>query len=155
MTATHTDATDASTDAAAAGSASSLFDQALERYSQGAPLGDLVDDFQAITRQNPGQSAGWTCLAWLQLLNDEPLEALRSARMAVKLNPQDPQARINLSLAMLETGSKGVREHIELVQRVMVMAPELAGELHDSIADGLNRKPGWAAMQKVQAWLAS
>jgi hypothetical protein len=47
-----------------------------------------------------------------------------------------------------------VREHIEIVQRVMVMAPELGQELHDSIADGLNRKPGWAAMHKVQAWLA-
>jgi hypothetical protein len=61
---------------------------------------------------------------------------------------------VNLSLAMLETGTKGVREHIEIVQRVMVMAPELGQELQDSIADGLNRKPGWAAMHKVQAWLA-
>ncbi|MGC5198109.1 hypothetical protein ACLD7X_015125, partial [Aphanothece microscopica RSMan92] len=76
-----------------------------------------------------------------------------SARTAVRLNPQDPQARINLSLAMLETGAKGVREHIEIVQRVMVMAPELAGELQEAMADGLQRKPGWAAMQKVKAWL--
>ena len=70
-----------------------------------------------------------------------------------KLNPQDPQARINLSLAMLETGSKGVREHVEVVQRVMLMAPELASELHDSMADGLRRRPGWSAMEKLRGWL--
>ena len=134
--------------------APSLFEQAMERYQQGAAPAELIEDFEAVTRQAPGQSAGWTCLAWLQLLDNQPLAALRSARTAVKLNPQDPQARINLSLAMLETGAKGVREHIELVQRVMVMAPELAAELQDSIADGLQRKPGWQAMEKVKAWLA-
>ena len=114
-------------------SETSLFDQALARYAEGAPVPELIEDFQAITRQSPGQSAGWTCLAWLQLLNDEPIEALRSARTAVKLNPQDPQARVNLSVAMLETGTKGVREHIEIVQRVLALAPELGGELHEAI----------------------
>ncbi len=131
----------------------SLFDQAIARYQQGAAPEDLIDDFLAITAQMPRQSAGWTCLAWLQLLLDQPRAALQSARTAVRLNPQDPQARVNLSLAMLETGAKGVREHIEVVQRVMVMAPELATDLRDSIADGLRRRPGWAAMQKVNAWL--
>jgi hypothetical protein len=56
---------------------------------------------------------------------------------------------------MLETGSKGVREHIEVVQRVLVMAPEMAAELEGSMADGLQRKPGWKAMEKVKAWLAA
>ena len=56
--------------------------------------------------------------------------------------------------AMLETGAKGVREHIEIVQRVMAMAPEMTGELQESIADGLVRKPGWKAMEKLKAWLA-
>jgi predicted Zn-dependent protease len=134
--------------------APSLFDQAMERYQQGSAPAELIDSFLAITEQAPGQSAGWTCLAWLQLLDDQPQAALRSAKTAVRLNPQDPQARINLSLAMLETGAKGVREHIEIVQRVMTMAPEMAEELQESIADGLQRKPGWKAMGKVKAWLA-
>jgi predicted Zn-dependent protease len=131
----------------------SLYDQAISRYNAGAPAGELIDDFLAITQQAPRQSAGWTCLAWLQLLDGQPLEALRAARTAVKLNPQDPQARVNLSLAMLETGAKGVREHIEIVQRVTALAPELAGELQESMADGLQRRPGWAALEKVKAWL--
>jgi hypothetical protein len=131
----------------------SLFDQAIGRYNAGAPVGELIGEFVAITEQAPRQSAGWTCLAWLQLLNGEPLAALKSAKVAVRLNPQDPQARMNLSLAMLDTGTKGVREHIEIVQRVMLMAPELAEELQESIADGLARKPGWDAMEKVKAWL--
>jgi hypothetical protein len=36
---------------------------------------------------------------------------------------------------------------------VLALAPELATELQDSIADGLARKPNWQAMLKVQAWL--
>ena len=132
---------------------SSLFEQALASYQQGAPIEEVIASFLQITRQEPRLSAGWTCLAWLQLLDNQPQAALRSARNAVKLNPQDPQARINLSLAMLETNAKGVREHIEWVLRVRVMAPELAEELDGSIADGLARRPDWQALQKVQAWL--
>jgi len=149
-------ATEASTSAASHADAEgtpSLFEQALSQYQQGAPLEEVIVSFEQITRQEPRQSAGWTCLAWLQLLLDQPRAALQSARTAVRLNPQDPQARINLSVAMLETGAKGVREHIELVQRVMLMAPELAEELNDSIADGLRRRPGWTALAKVKAWL--
>ena len=131
----------------------SLFEAAIGRYQQGAAVPDMLEEFLAITAQAPRHSAGWTCLAWLQLLDDQPEEALRSARTAVKLNPQDPQARINLCLALLETKGKGVREHVELVQRVMAMAPEMAGELKESIADGLKRKPLWPAMEKLKAWL--
>jgi predicted Zn-dependent protease len=130
-----------------------LFEKALERYRQGEAPEALIDDFLQITAQAPNQSAGWTCLAWLQLLLDQPQEALKSARTAVRLNPQDPQARVNLSVAMLETGAKGVREHIEMVQRITLMAPELGAELKESMADGLARRPGWSAMEKVRAWL--
>jgi len=144
-------ASDAATNAASTGA--SLFKQAIGRYQQGAPVDEVIDDFIAITQQEPRLSAGWTCLAWLQLLDNQPQAGLRSARMAVKLNPQDPQARINLSLAMLETNAKGVREHIELVQRLRVMAPELATELDDSLEDGLVRRPDWQALLKVKAWL--
>ena len=131
----------------------SLFEQALQSYQEGAPLEEVIASFLEITRQEPRLSAGWTCLAWLQLLDNQPQAGLRSARTAVKLNPQDPQARINLSLAMLETNAKGVREHIELVQRLRLMAPELASELDDAIADGLVRRPDWQALHKVKAWL--
>ena len=135
--------------------APSLFEEALQRYQEGASLPEVIDSFLTITQQEPRLSAGWTCLAWLQLLDNQPLEGLRSARLAVRLSPQDPQARINLALAMLETGAKGVREHIEVVQRVLTMAPEMAAEIQESIADGLQRKPGWPAMEKIKAWLGS
>ena len=131
----------------------SLFDQAIARYQGGAAPEELIGDFLTITAQSPRQSAGWTCLAWLQLLLDQPQAALQSARTAVRLNPQDPQARINLSLAMLETGAKGVREHVEMVRRILVLAPDLSQELTDSMADGLRRRPGWQALEKVRSWL--
>ncbi|HYP04387.1 MAG TPA: hypothetical protein VER57_07545, partial [Cyanobium sp.] len=64
---------------------SSRFDEAIGRYQQGAAPEEVIDDFLAITAQAPRQSAGWTCLAWLQLLLDQPAEALLSARTAVRL----------------------------------------------------------------------
>ncbi|EAQ68234.1 tetratricopeptide repeat family protein [Synechococcus sp. RS9909] len=131
----------------------SLFEQAMARYQNGAPAEELLDDFITITEAAPRQSAGWTCLAWLQLLCDQPEAALRSARTAVKLNPQDPQARINLSVAMLETKAKGVRDQIEMVQQVLAMAPDVGQELQASIADGFQRRPGWPALTKVKNWL--
>ena len=131
----------------------SQFGQALQRYQDGAEAADVIADFEAITRRDPRQAAGWTCLAWLQLLCDQPEEALRSARFAVKLNPQDPQARINLSLALLETDSKGVRDHIQVVQQVLTMAPQVSTDLKESLDDGLKRRPGWKALEKVKNWL--
>ena len=130
-----------------------LFDQAMSRYQAGADAEEVLPLFIRITESAPRQSAGWTCLAWLQLLCDQPEEALRSARFAVKLNPQDPQARINLSLALLETDSKGVRDHIQVVQQVLTMAPEVSEDLKGALEDGLQRRPGWKALQKVKTWL--
>jgi hypothetical protein len=40
-----------------------------------------------------------------------------------------------------------------MVQRVMLMAPELAGELQGAINDGLARRPGWEALEKLRGWL--
>ena len=130
-----------------------LFDHARSRYQAGADAEEILPLFIRITESAPRQSAGWTCLAWLQLLCDQPEEALRSARFAVKLNPQDPQARINLSLALLETDSKGVRDHIQVVQQVLTMAPEVSDDLKGALEDGLQRRPGWKALQKVKTWL--
>ena len=130
-----------------------LFEKAMERYKSGAEATDLIADFEKITYSSPSNSAGWTCLAWLQLLCEKNDDALRSAKRSVKLNAQDPQARINLSLALLETNSKGVRDHIEFVQRALLLVPDFEKELKESIADGLSRKPGWKALIKIKEWL--
>ena len=131
----------------------SLFEQAMARYQAGAAAEEVLPDFARIVEAAPRQSAGWTCLAWLQLLCNQPDEALRSARFAVRLNGQDPQARINLSLALLETQSKGVRDHIQVVQQIMALAPDMEDDLKASIADGLKRRPDWKALEKVKSWL--
>jgi hypothetical protein len=52
----------------------------------------------------------------------------------------------------LETGQKGVRSHIEIIQQLM-MIPELSAEVEQSLADGLKRKPDWASLAKVKAWI--
>ncbi len=132
---------------------SSLFDKAMARYQAGAEASEVLEDFKAITSSAPDHSSGWTCLAWLQLLSGQSDEALRSARIAVKLNSQDPQARINLSLALLETKSKGVRDQIDIVKRILFAVPDFENELRESIVDGLNRKPEWKELQKIKKWL--
>ena len=57
-----------------------------------------------------------------------------------------------MAMAMLETGQKGVRSHIEIIQQLM-MVPELSTEVEQSLADGLKRKPDWASLAKVKAWI--
>ena len=134
-------------------SSESLFEKAMARYESGEEASVLIKDFENITIAAPNQSAGWTCLSWLQLLCDQNEKALRSARNAVKLNAQDPQSRINLSVALLETNSKGVREHIDFVKRALLIVPELEKELKVSIEDGLKRKANWASLKKIKVWL--
>ncbi len=57
----------------------SQFGQALQRYQDGAEAADVIADFRRPSlRRDPRQSAGWTCLAWLQLLTEQPEEALRA-----------------------------------------------------------------------------
>ena len=131
----------------------SLFEAALQRYKAGSQADELIDDFQTIVSSSPSNASAWTCLSWLQLLCELPQEALRSARYAVKLNGQDPQSRINLSLALLETNTKGVRDHIDYVKRAMLVLPELEKELKESFDDGLSRKPNWKSLLKIKSWL--
>ena len=129
------------------------FNAALSRYKSGHPLNKVLNDFQKIINQIPNHFAAWTCLSWLYLLMQNNDEALRSAKQAVKLNGQDPQARMNLSLALLSTNTKGVREHIEIIKRMMIMLPELNSELKESIQDGFERYPDWPELSKVKKWL--
>ena len=135
------------------GEARSPFDQALAAYEQGGSAEELLPAFLDIVRSTPNHGAAWTCLCWLQLLTNHPLAALKSGRTAVRLNPQDPQARLNLGLAMLETGTRGVRQQVQQVQQVLAMAPELTEELRKSIADGLQRRGDWQALRKVEGWI--
>jgi hypothetical protein len=97
-------------------------------------------------------SPALTCLAWLYLLEKKPTLALKAAQKAIKLNVQDPQARINLVMAMLDTNQKGVRPHIEIIQQIL-MVPELREEVEKSFEDGLKRDPEWASLIKVKAWV--
>ncbi len=130
-----------------------LFDQAIERYHAGEAVETLIPIFSEICDRAPKSSPAWTCLAWLSLLADKPNQALKAAQKAVKLNSQDPQARVNLAVAMLETGQKGVRQHIELVQQIFTVAPELQQEIKQNCEDGLRRKPDWQSLNRVKTWI--
>ena len=129
------------------------FNGALSKYKTGVDLNEVAFDFQRIINQIPNHFAAWTCLAWLNLLMRKNDEALKFARQAVKLNGQDPQARMNLVLALLATNNKGVREHIEIIKRMKIIMPELNEELNESIEDGFARYPDWPELNKVKTWL--
>lgn len=129
-----------------------LFDEGLERYKAGEDPEALIPVFKDICDRSRKSSSAWTCLSWLYLLADKPLLALTAAQKAVKLNPQDPQARVNLVMAMLELSKPGVRPHIEIAQQLTTL-PELGDEVKQNIADGFTRKPDWKSLQRVNAWL--
>ena len=129
------------------------FNAALSRYESGEDLLPLVDDFKKIINQIPNHFAAWTCLAWLYLLLKNNNEALFAAKQAVKLNGQDLQARMNLSLALLATNTKGVRDNIDLIKRIIIMAPDLEEDLKLSVEDGFSRYPEWPELKKVKKWL--
>lgn len=130
-----------------------LFNQGLERYQAGEDPNNLIPIFKDLCDRAPKNSNAWTCLAWLYLLVDKPKEAYKAAQKAVKLNPQDPQARVNLALAMLDSGVKGVRPHIELAQQLIIADSSWKDEVKQNIEDGLTRKPGWKSLLQVQKWL--
>ena len=129
------------------------FNAALSRYQDGKELIPIVEDFQKIIEQIPNHFAAWTCLSWLQLLLKNNEEALSAAKQAVRLNQQDPQARMNLSLALLATNNKGVRENVELIKKMAMMIPDVKTELKESVEDGLNRYPKWPELIKIKKWL--
>ena len=130
-----------------------LFDQGLERYKAGESVTDLLPLFKDVCDRAPKSSPAWTCLAWLYLLDNKPTPAYKAANKAVKLNPQDPQARVNLAVAMLEIAKKGVREHVEVAAQLMMTVPELHDEVKQNIEDGLTRKPDWKSLIRVKQWL--
>ncbi|MFE4105374.1 tetratricopeptide repeat protein [Almyronema epifaneia] len=134
-------------------SVDTLFDEGIKRYQSGESAKDLIPIFKEICDRTPKNSAAWTCLAWLYLLADKPNSALKAAQKGVKLAPQDPQARINLSIAMLEAGKPGVRSHVELAGRAVSAIPEIRQEVESNFEEGLSRKPDWPSLQRVKNWL--
>jgi len=131
-----------------------LFDQGIERYKAGEEPAELIPVFKDICDRAPKSSAAWACLAWLYLLSDKPAPAVKAAQKAVKLNPQDPQGRVNLAVAMLDAGKPGVRQHVEVASQVMGVAEDLRTEVMQNIDDGLTRKPDWKSLARVKEWLA-
>jgi predicted Zn-dependent protease len=130
-----------------------LFDEGIERYKAGEDPAELIPVFKEVCDRAPKSAAAWACLAWLYLLTDKPNAGLKAAQKAVKLNPQDPQGRVNLAVAMLDAGKPGVREHVEIAGQVMTVADDLKKEVMDSINDGLVRKPDWKSLARVKQWL--
>lgn len=130
-----------------------MFDSGLERYQAGEDAASLIPTFKEVCERSPKSSSAWTCLSWLYLLDNKPTPAAKAAQKAVKLNPQDPQARINLAIALLETAQKGVRQHVEIASQVVMVSSELREEVERNFKEGLSRKPGWKSLERVKRWI--
>jgi predicted Zn-dependent protease len=135
-------------------SITSMFDIGLERYNAGEGLDTLLPVFREICDRSPKTAAAWSCLAWLYLLDNKPEQAYKTALKGVKLDQSAPQARVNLAIAMLETGQTGVRKHIDVVKQLMAMDSQVRHDLMESLEDGLTRKPDWDSLKRVQGWLS-
>lgn len=130
-----------------------LFQEGFERYQAGENVNALIPIFKEVCDRAPKNSNAWTSLAWLYLLADQPTPAYNAAKSAVKLNPQDPQARVNLAIAMLELGKTGVRSHVELAGQLILADSDWQAEVQKNFEDGLTRKPNWKSLLKVQKWM--
>lgn len=135
-------------------SVTSLFDTGLERYNAGEGPDTLIPVFKDICDRSPKNAAAWSCLAWLYLLDNQSERAHKAALKAVKLDRDAPQARVNLAVAMLETGQTGVREHVEAAKQMMAIDSQVQQDLSESIEDGLKRKPDWKSLNRVKNWLS-
>ena len=135
-------------------SATDLFDTGLERYNAGEGPDTLIPVFKDVCDRGPQIAAAWSCLAWLYLLDNKPEPAYKAALKGVKLDQSAPQGRVNLVLAMLETGQTGVRKHIDLVKQMMALDSEVRRDVSESIEDGLTRKPDWDSLKRVKTWLS-
>lgn len=130
-----------------------LFQDGLERYQAGETASTLIPVFKEVCDRAPKNGNAWTSLAWLYLLDNKPAPALKAAKTAVKLNPHDPQSRINMALAMLELGEKGVRPHIEMAQQMVMASSEWLEEVKKNLEEGLIKKPDWKSLIRVKQWL--
>lgn len=130
------------------------FEKGFERYDAGESPEVLLPEFLDICRLDPKNAAAWSCVAWLHLLRDKADLALPAAQRSVKIDHRNPQAHVNLALALLGTGGKGVRKHIELVQKVIDFSDEVKADIDENIEDGLKRRPDWKELQKVKKWLS-
>lgn len=134
-------------------SSESLFEQGLEQYQAGVKAENLIPTFQKVCDHDPKNSAAWTCLAWLYMLVEQPKKALKAAQKSIKLEPRDPQAQVNLALAMLDAGEKGVRKHIEIAQQAIGFDERIRDSIKENVEEGLTRKPDWKSLQRVNKWL--
>jgi predicted Zn-dependent protease len=134
-------------------SVTSLFESGLERYQAGEEPESLISVFKEICDLSPKNAAAWSSLSWLYLLVDKPNSALKAAQKSLKLDSQALQSRINLALAMLETGATGVREQIEAVQQALLSDSQIRQSILENIEDGLARKPDWKNLQRLKKWL--
>jgi predicted Zn-dependent protease len=133
--------------------AEDLFQQGLERYRAGEDAASLIPLYEKITDRQPKVASGWICLSWLYLLNNQANLAVKAAKQAVKLSPEDPQARINLAIALLETNQKGVREQVEAAQNWLLLLSDLKPEVEENFAEGARRRPNWEALEKIRKWV--
>lgn len=130
-----------------------LFQDGLDQYQAGASAADLIPVFKEVCDRAPKNGNAWTSLAWLYLLDSKPAPALKAAKTAVKLNPHDPQSRINMALAMLDLGEKGVRPHIEMAQQMVMASSDWLEEVKKNLEEGLSKKPDWKSLIRVKQWL--
>lgn len=130
-----------------------LYTEGLERYKAGEEPKTLIPFFKEITNRAPKSSSSWISLSWLYLLEKKPKSAYKAAKTGIKLNPDDPQGRINLALAMLEMGEKGVRPHVERAQQMIMADSDWLEEIKSNIKDGFEKRADWPSLSRVQSWL--
>lgn len=130
-----------------------IFEDGLNRYKAGESAESLIPVFKDLCQRAPKHSAAYTCLSWLYLLADKPNSAYKTAQKALKLTPHDPQAHVNIAVAILDSDRKGVREHVELASQLITSVEEVQADIRENFEEGLRRKPDWDSLKRVKKWI--
>jgi hypothetical protein len=119
----------------------------IERYEAGAPIEELIPQFQAM-RQEQADVRISVSLSWLYILSGQKERAFHYCKEAKAI----PQARYNHALAMLTFNEKGVREKLEEAYRLG--GEEGRQDALENLKDAIKRKGGvYPAAQKMLRWL--
>jgi tetratricopeptide (TPR) repeat protein len=127
--------------------------EGMAKYEAKAPYPEVIELFQKATEgDKQTKGTAFTCLSWLYALNNEPDKAAKSAKEALRLDRTNAQAHFNLVLAMLASGTKGVRD--ELQRAMAITTHDALHEAEGNLQEALVRHPDFAPAKKLLGWLA-
>jgi hypothetical protein len=127
---------------------SSRYEAGLKRYEEGAPLDEVLAEFETMHLEAPNDARILVSLSWLHLMLEHKDQAIAFSKKA----KGTAQGRYNLALAQLTFKEKGVRQTLE--EAVRLGGHDGLHDAMDNLEDAIKRKGGsYPAAERMLEWL--